>query len=446
MKAFGIIAAIGIGLCIPASARDVDRDPFAAYEAGAYAEALAGAEAALADDADNPVWWALAGEAQAALGRPGDAADSFGRAALSETDAARRSYYLRAQTYQMVLAGESEEAKAVVARAMAERALQTRGSLDWALVAMAAGDDASAQAILADPNLHAGLTRQSALDAAYSAKRLGVDERAAQFFRLGLTLDKREEVQLPPEGREQVRREIRELERVWSVTGQASYSSAGRPDGLVPVGDDEALQVGAELSRRLGGWRNGRPFSVFARVFHSEFMGAEGGRSAATQGWVGARYKPFAAVDFNIEASRLAGLVANGIDDWSLRTAISTGEGLEPETGRGSWTYWRAYADASYLIENDTAYGLAEARYGRSFALGDASVLTPYAVARAGLDTGRAEDGSFGAGAGLSLRYWYAATDTVAARGFIEFDIQAREGIAGNSDAGGVLASITVGR
>ena len=70
MKALGIIAAIGIGLSTPASAQDVDRDPFAAYEAGAYAEALAGAEAALADNADNPVWWALAGEAQAALAGP----------------------------------------------------------------------------------------------------------------------------------------------------------------------------------------------------------------------------------------------------------------------------------------------------------------------------------------------------------------------------------------
>ena len=446
MKALGIIAAIGIGLSTPASAQDVDRDPFAAYEEGAHAEALAGAEAALADDPDNPVWWALAGEAQAALGMASEAADSFGRAALSDTDAGRRSYYLRAQTYQLVLAGRADEARAVVAHAVAEPGLQTRTSLDWALVAMAAGDDNSAQAILADSSLHAGLTRQSALDAAYSAKRLGMDERAAEFFRLGLTLDEREEARLSPAGREQVRREIRELERVWSVTGQASYSSAGRQDGLVPGVDDEALQFGAELSRRLGGWRDGKPFSVFARIFQSQFAEAAGERSDATQGWVGARYKPLAAVDFNVEASRLVGLDANGIDDWSLRTAISIGEGLEPETGRGNWTYWRAYADTSYLVENDTAYGLAEARYGRSFAIGGATILTPYAVARAGLDTGRAEDGSLGAGAGLSLRRWYAATDTVAARGFIELDIQAREGIAGNSDAGGVLASITVGR
>ena len=446
MKISAIIAAIGIGLACPALAQDSARDPFAAYADGAYAEALEGAQAALAGDADNPVWWALTGEAQAALGRAGEAADSFGRAALSETDAGRRSYYLRAQAYQMVLAGRSVEARAVVARAVAEPALQTRTSLDWALVAMAAGDDAAAQEILADPAHHEGLTRQSALDAAYSAKRLGLDERAVQFFRLGLALDEREEARLSPNSREQIRREIRELERVWSVTGQASYSSAGRPDGLVPVGDDEALQVGAELSRRLGGWRAGRPFSVFARVFHSQFTGAAGERSGATQGWVGARYKPLAAVDFNVEASRLVGLDENGIDDWSLRSAISAGGGLEPETGQGSWTYWRGYADASYLFEKDIAYGLAEARFGRSLTVGGGTVLTPYAVARAGLDTGRAEDVSLGAGAGVSLRHWYAATDTVAARGFIELDIQAREGIAGNSDAGGVLASITVGR
>lgn len=155
----------------------------------------------------------------------------------------------------------------------------------------------------------------------------------------------------------------------------------------------------------------------------------------------------FVTSAFLLEASRLIALDNDGLDDWSLRAAISGGQGLEPEVGKRSWAYAHYYGDVSYLTEADVTFGLAEGRAGYSFLLGEsATVLTPYAVARLGVDTGRAEEEALGAGAGISLRHWFGETDTAAYRGFIDFDVQARQRIAGDRRASGVLATLTIGR
>ena len=436
--------------CATAAQAQPDTDSaFRDYDAGRYAEAAAGAETGLASDPQNPVWWALLAEAQAQLGANLQAADAFGNAACFENDAAKRSYFLRAQAFLLVYAGRHDEAQAVVHAAMDDLSLDTRNSLDWAMVAISAGEDASAQDILDNETLYGEFTRQSALDAAYSAKRRGMDKRAVDFFQRGLALDAGEETPLGPLQLEGIRRENRELTRDWSFIAQGSFSSAGRPIGPAntPLGDDRSAQFGAEMSRRIGGWRNGRPFSVFARVYHSEFLSDDALTGSATQGWAGVRYKPLSQFNLNLEASRLIGLDDDGLDDWSLRAAISGGQGLEPDVGRRSWAYAHYYGDVSYLTNADVIFGLAEGRAGYSFLLDEsAAVLTPYAVARLGVDTGRLEEEALGAGVGISLRHWFGESDTIAHRGFIDFDVQARQRIAGDQRASGVLATLTIGR
>ncbi|MBX7491868.1 bacteriophage N4 adsorption protein A [Qipengyuania sp. 1NDW9] len=445
--AFGVL--LSVCLASSALARDAADDPFLAYESGQYAEAARAAEDALARDPDNSVWWALIGEARAKLDQHADAAEAFFNAAKNETDAERRSYLLRAQALQLVSAGRRDEARVVVGSALADDALEARSSLDWAMVAISAGDDAAAQAILADEALYSGFSRQSALDAGYSAKREGLDARAVRFFEIGLALDEDEPEPLSPAKRNAIRRETRELSRDWAFLLQAGYSSADRPIGPVslPLGNDEAWQVGAEVSRRIGGWRNGRPVSVFARVFQSEFLSGDAATRDTTQGWVGIRYKPIASLNLNLEASRLVAIDDEALDDWSLRALVSGGRGLEPETGKRNWTYAHYYADASYLLDADVTYAVAEGRFGRSFFIdGGATTLTPYAVARADLDTGRIAEEAIGAGAGMSLRHWFDETETSAARGFIDLDVQARERIAGSERASGVMVTMTIGR
>nr|WP_282098367.1 hypothetical protein [Qipengyuania polymorpha] len=276
-----------------------------------------------------------------------------------------------------------------------------------------------------------------------------MDQRAVGFFKLGLALDAEEETPLGPVQREGIRRENRELTRDWSFIAQASFSSAGRPIGPAntSLGDERASQFGAEVSRRIGGWRNGRPFSIFARAYHSEFLSDDAAGGNAMQGWVGVRYKPLSQINLNLEASRLIGLDDDGLDDWSLRAAISGGQGLEPEAGKRSWAYAHYYGDVSYLTDADVTFGLVDGRAGYSFLLDEsATVLTPYAVARLGVDTGRLEEEALGAGVGISLRHWFDETDTIAYRGFIDFDVQARQRIAGDRRASGILATLTIGR
>ncbi|NNC52594.1 MAG: hypothetical protein HKO08_06100 [Erythrobacter sp.] len=446
------IAATGmlVSACISGAALAQDApaaDPFEDYRAGRYEQAIAGAETALESDSENAIWWALLAEARAQSGMSKAAAEAFASAARFETDPARRSYFLRAQALNLAYSGDLAAARLVIDGAMVDPALQTRQSLDWAMIAIAAGDDVAAQDILDNEALHDGFTRQTALDAGYSAKRRGLDRRAVRFFDIGLALDKSEEEPFSPEQREAIRRENRELTRDWSFLAQASYSTAGRPLGPALLDDEEALQIGAEVSRRIGGWRNGRPVSVFARAYLSDFQGITPAASNAAQGWIGLRYKPLASINFNLEASRLVGLDEEGLDDWSVRGAISGGAGLKPEMAARDWTYAHYYADVSYLFEHETTYALAEGRFGQSFLMDETSTtLTLYAVVRADFDSGRIEEEALGAGVGLSLRHWFDETDTVAHRGFVDLDIQARERIAGSERASGVLVTVTVGR
>ena len=67
-------------------------------------------------------------------------------------------------------------------------------------------------------------------------------------------------------------------------------------------------------------------------------------------------------------------------------------------------------------------------------------------MGRGEFDAGRLEEEAFGAGVGLLLRYWFDDSETVAHGGFVDFDIQAREGIAGDARASGVLVAVTLGR
>ena len=90
---------------------------------------------------------------------------------------------------------------------------------------------------------------------------------------------------------------------------------------------------------------------------------------------------------------------------------------------------------------------LAEGRLGQAFLIDEASTtLTPYALVRADFDSGRFDEEALGAGVGLSLRHWFDETGTVAHRGFVDLDIQARERIAGSERASGVLVTVTLGR
>ena len=447
MLKWALVGVLALQVCVEAKA--CEEGAFALHETGDFAEAVVCAERALTLDPDNPVWWGLLAEAQARLGRNREAASAFANAARFETDAAKRSYFLRAQALQLVYAGRHDEARIIVRAAKDDPSLETSNSLDWAMVAISAHDDQSAQDILDNKALYGQFTRQTALDAGYSAKRRGMDKRAVDFFQRGLAIDVQEEVPLGPVEREGIRRENRELRRDWSLIAQGSFSSADQPIGPAntPQGEEEAVQFGAEISRRIGGWRNGRPFSLFARVYHSEFLSDNIGTGNATQGWLGLRYKPFSKVNLNLETSRLIALDSEGLGDWSLRAAISGGQGLEREVGQKSWAYAHYYGDVSYLTDADVIFGLAEGRAGYSFLVDErTTVLTPYVVARLGVDSGRMEEEALGAGAGISLRHWFDETETVAHRSFIDFDVQGRRRLVGDRRASGVLATVTIGR
>lgn len=379
-----------------------------------------------------------------------NAAEAFANAAATAPDPVRRSYQLRAQALSLVYADKTADAALLVRQSVADARLDAEGSVDWAMVAIAAGEDGAAQRILADETLWPRLSRQSALDAAYSAKRAKLDERALRFFEQGLRLDEQSSQPMTEEQRLAIRREIANLDRRVMVSGQVSYGETDRAASFLnlPGITDGSIQAGAEIAYRLGGWRNGRPIMPFMRAFATTYTADQVGARDAVQGWVGVQHKPLSDLNMIVEASRLFAIDGPALNDWALRTALSAGTGIEPEASRSNWQFWDVYADASYLFDAKAASGVVNARYGRAFSVPRSPnplVITPFAVTQLGYDSLQAEEFALGAGAGVSVRRWLGGSRLRAPLAYIDLSGQARQRVAGDDRATGIHATVSFG-
>lgn len=386
------------------------------------------------------------GSALGRVDRHLDSATAFEAAASAAPDDASRAYAIRARTLSLVEGRDVARARSEYLSALAEGRLAGSDPMDLAVIAVAVGEDRTAQPLYAEAASSGRLSGRAALDAGYSARRAHNDPAAIDYFSQGIDDVSAGALALTPQTLFDVRRDVANLDRTWGANGSLSYGASGVASALpASAGSTDSLQAGLDVYRRLGGYRAGAPFEVFGRVF--ETLDASSGTtgSDSRQGWIGARSKPLTDANLVLEASRMVALGDNARDDWMVRASYSREQGTDMRVDRSAWPMWRVYADGSYIVDDQLGFGVIDARAGRSFAVDQngRTVVSIFGAVSSNYDSSLPDAWAVGAGPGVSIRRWFRETPYAAPRSFIDFTLEYRVRLAGDERAEGVFATLS---
>lgn len=386
------------------------------------------------------------GSALSQLKQPEAAAAAFAIAQAGAPSADERAYAIRARVLALMESGDVERARSEFLAADQAGSLAGSNPLDMAVIAVAVGEDRLAQPFYADAAQSGALSGRAALDAGYSARRAHQDRAAIDYFSRGVDAAADGSLELTPQALFDVRRDVANLDRTWGGSGSISYGGTSAVSGIPtsPVSRD-TLQAGAEIYRRIGGYRAGAPVEVFARVF--ETLDADVGATGpdSRQGWIGARWKPFTEANLVLEGSRMVKLGDSARDDWMVRASWSIEQGTDMNVNRRAWPMWRVYADASYLLEDQETFGVVDARAGRTYALSDdgRTTVSIFGGIGSNYDSALETPEAIGAGPGLSIRRWFRESAYAAPRSFVDLTLEYRFRLAGDERAEGLFATLS---
>jgi hypothetical protein len=150
-------------------------------------------------------------------------------------------------------------------------------------------------------------------------------------------------------------------------------------DGALPS------QYGVEVNWRppAAGFRNERILEVFGRVLGNFEQDRWTPDEDSYHGGVGARYKPFTALNFNTSFERLFKIGDNSEDNWLWRNMVSVERGTRPVPEAAWWTTESVYGEISYYLESPERWiYYVDGRLGLSFPIGrDGYVTLPQLMA-----------------------------------------------------------------
>jgi hypothetical protein len=384
------------------------------------------------------------GFAEAGLKRHELASRSFETAFHLATSEDDRALMARSQIDALTQSGQKAEAQALLAEVLRNGTLESAKPLEIAYLASAAGADSAARTNFARAEAEGALKGQALLDAAYNAKRVDQSEAALRYFGLALEENRAGTLAMEPQSRLYVTQEVASLNKRFSGYLSIARSPAAAFASATP-GATDATYAGGEIY-----WRPleyDTSFELFARAY-ATVAADEGVTGFETlQGYAGARWRPLLGYDLVFEGSYLFPVGGAAREDWLLRAAYSLGRGGDIRLDRQSWNNWSIYGELGYFINSDQTIGNVEARYGRSFRLGDVStytMITPFVGARLSYDTDLRRAAAFGIGPGISLRKGIGATPWRAPSSVLDLVMQYRFRIAGGEQAEGIAAGATL--
>ncbi|HRE61474.1 MAG TPA: hypothetical protein PL096_10220 [Micropepsaceae bacterium] len=376
---------------------------FEVEKTGRHAEAADAFQqlVALEDTAENRAYLAQASQR---AGRTGDEINAL-EAAVAADPANRANMLNLAYAYRR--AGREDDAADMFARAAALDPADTSALEDHAYALRAAGRNAESAAKF-----------REAIDA-LRASGASDDAAAERLFRM--------------------RREVETLERDWSTVAFLSYRSPfGGATSPLPEAGRSVSQFGAEAAWRPPGigFDAGRIFEVYGRVFGSMEEDSLSPDEDTLQAGFGIRYKPFADHDLRLSLERLVAIGDDARDGWLVRAGYFWGDGVDFEPVKDDWNFTTLSIDAAHIIDDPEYTSLyAEFVQGHRFKLGEASAINPHIVI-----AGQWQDDQFGStsrlegGAGVTVSFWHDEDAYTAPRGRIDLTVEARFGIAGDSD------------
>jgi tetratricopeptide (TPR) repeat protein len=393
------------------------------------------------------------GYAFLALGRKDEALGCFDTAIAAASPGHDKDVATAAKIGLLADLGRTKEAAELYRQALARGELATVPDLDVAYLGVRVGDDAAADQRFAKAKDEGTLTPAAALDAAYTARRLGRNQESLAYFRMAIDAANAGTLPMTKQQLFDVRRGVSEMERRWGAYGSLFYNAVGvAPAALNAPTPPEGnvLQAGFEAYYRppVIGYRDGRIFEVFVRQFDILTNGTGGPAGFSTaQGVAGMRYKPLSDVNLVLETAGLFALGVYGRNDWMLRAYASQGQGTDLRVEDPSWWTWQVYGDYAHFFVTPQNLMAFEARAGRSFRLdrlSDHLVATPFAAIGGAYDDSLATPGALGIGPGLGLRYWFREDTYAAPRSFVDMNVQYRFKIAGDDRANGIYAGMTI--
>jgi hypothetical protein len=296
------------------------------------------------------------------------------------------------------------------------------------------------------------LTGSAILDAAYAAKRSSRNAEAIDFFKSAIDENAAGSLPLNPQSLFEARREVAELERPLGAFLTLSYGAVGvMPSSPLapPLVGGNLLQAGSEIFWRppVIGNRNGSIFEIFGRAFETLSDGTGGTTGAPTlQGAVGARWKPFSAINLVVEGARLFPMGSVARTDWLARVAFSDGQGTDLRVDTPSWMMWQIYAEYDRFFQTPQTIGSFEGRIGRSFrldAISDRVAVTPFLALGGGYNNLLATPNALGAGPGVAVRWWFREDKYSAPKSYVDLNVQYRLKLAGDDRARWIFVGFT---
>lgn len=209
---------------------------------------------------------------------------------------------------------------------------------------------------------------------------------------------------------DQLRGEVGQLQKRWSVSAYDSYRSGKAPAQSAAVSSTTPIagQGGIELNYQPEsiGFRDGKTLNVVARTLWSNQADAIKMDKESVQGSVGVVYKPLKAHNATVGVERLIKIGENSQNNWLIRAAYGYGVGLGLKRAQPWWYSAQYYADAGYLTKGQTRTAYAEIRQGITFNLADKFLVTPHLVLNGRYQSTEGPNDSYiEGGAGVSLKY-----------------------------------------
>lgn len=397
--------------------------------------------------AADPGFAAARASATATANGDKKAAVGFAREAVkaAPNDAEHRVELINALTN----ADEQSEATQQARQAISDGLLAAMPDLTAAYIAQRAGNNRIAAERFKQADKAGKLPPSAAADAAYASLQAHRNSDAAAYFERGIDATLEPTDGNPPATPAQLyemRSAHADVTRNWGFDTSLNYRGAGMQPGFASTptpGVSNNWQAGAEAYWRPFGSLGDRMFEVYARAYESFGVKDDQPSGVDTlQAAVGARVKPFADIDAIFAFERIIPIGDQVNPDWLARLAYSGGYGTERRIDVPSWWTAQIYAEGGYYLNRESTYGTSTIELGRTYRLDRFSprwTVFPYAVIGADYDSTVDHSIPFGAGVGVSTRYWFRDSKYDAPRSYVDLSVQYRLRIAGDDRGRGVF-------
>lgn len=326
--------------------------------------------------------------------------------------------------------------------------------LDMAYLAIAVGDDESAQRAFEALEQAGDLKGATYGDAAFSALRLKLDDRALNFFRLGVdSLSAAADADNRVDANSSIamfRRASAEVSRQWGATLSLTMSRElplPAEYGLAWGVPSNSTVAGFETYWRPFGYRNGENLEAFFRGYatlHNSLGGATGWNNGV--GSLGVRWQPVAGSPIVLAGWRQLPFGPVGDSDWVVQASFFKGWGTDIRDGGFSWWTGLVQGEWSRALKLGHTYTAIEGRVGRTWKLDEAETAwgwQPFASLKAERNSQALTGTLKGLDVGLSVKRAFGGDAYTAPRSTWELEWRHRIQQWGAGRSGGVVKLIT---